>query len=29
MLVNHNTSSAPTKLPEDLSVTNAADTRCE
>ena len=29
MLVNHNTSSAPTKLPEDLAVTNAADTRCE
>lgn len=27
--VNHNTSSAPTKLPEDLTVTNAADTRCE
>ncbi len=29
MLINHNTSSAPTKLPEDLAVTNAADTRCE
>jgi LCP family protein required for cell wall assembly len=29
MLVNHNSSSAPTKLPEDLTVTNAADTRCE
>ena len=27
--VDHSTSSAPTKLPEDLSVTNAADTTCE
>jgi LCP family protein required for cell wall assembly len=27
--VQRNTSSAPTKLPEDLSVTNAADTHCE
>jgi hypothetical protein len=29
MLVDHNTNSAPTKLPEDLTVTNAADTRCK
>ena len=29
MLVSHNASSAATKLPEDLTVTNAADTRCE
>jgi LCP family protein required for cell wall assembly len=27
--VERNTSSPPTKLPEDLSVTNAADTHCE
>ncbi len=27
--VERNTTSAPTKLPEDLSVTNAADTSCE
>ncbi len=27
--VNRSTSSAPTKLPDDLSVTNAADTTCE
>ncbi len=27
--IDRNTSSAPTKLPEDLSVTNAADTTCE
>ncbi len=29
MLVDHNTGTAPTKLPEDLTVTNAADTRCK
>ena len=27
--VERNKTSAPTKLPEDLSVTNAADTHCE
>jgi hypothetical protein len=27
--VVHGTSSAPTHLPEDLTVTNAADTTCE
>ena len=27
--IDRNTSSAPTKLPEDLTVTNAADTTCE
>ena len=27
--IDRNTSSYPTKLPEDLSVTNAADTSCE
>jgi hypothetical protein len=27
--VDRNTSTPPTKLPEDLSVTNAADTTCE
>jgi hypothetical protein len=27
--IDRNTSSPPTQLPEDLSVTNAADTSCE
>jgi hypothetical protein len=27
--VVHSTSSTPTQLPEDLAVTNAADTTCE
>jgi hypothetical protein len=27
--IDRNTSSPPTTLPEDLSVTNAADTTCE
>ncbi|HEU4361654.1 MAG TPA: LytR family transcriptional regulator, partial [Mycobacterium sp.] len=27
--LTHSTSSAPTKLPDDLTVTNAADTTCE
>ncbi len=27
--IDHNTGNAPAKLPEDLSVTNAADTTCE
>ena len=27
--IDHTTSSSPTKLPQDLSVTNAADTSCE
>ena len=27
--INHSTSSTPTQLPEDLAVTNAADTTCE
>jgi LCP family protein required for cell wall assembly len=27
--INRNTNSTPTKLPEDLAVTNGADTRCE
>jgi hypothetical protein len=27
--VDRNASSPPTKLPDDLSVTNAADTHCE
>jgi hypothetical protein len=27
--VGHSTESTPTELPEDLTVTNAADTTCE
>jgi hypothetical protein len=27
--IDRNANSQPTKLPEDLSVTNAADTSCE
>jgi hypothetical protein len=27
--IDRNTGSAPTKLPEDLTVTNGADTSCE
>jgi hypothetical protein len=27
--IDHNAVTPPTKLPEDLSVTNAADTTCE
>ncbi|OOK70831.1 hypothetical protein BZL30_6457 [Mycobacterium kansasii] len=29
MQINRNSSTPPTKLPEDLTVTNAADTTCE
>ncbi|COZ33755.1 transcriptional regulator LytR family [Mycobacterium tuberculosis] len=29
MQISRNSSSPPTKLPEDLTVTNAADTTCE
>ncbi|MBX9642259.1 MAG: LytR C-terminal domain-containing protein, partial [Mycobacteriaceae bacterium] len=29
MQISRNTSSPPTRLPEDLTVTNAADTTCE